>query len=95
MITTKQLLELGFKQNEEEAFIDTSLDEVYEYFYEVNLYNEDETIMYMRLNSSWHLDKDNNEWSVYTGTDEVDLEFTDINELKTFIKLVKNNIEKR
>jgi len=87
MITTKQLLELGFKQYKETSAL------VFEdyYYYKANLYNEDETIRYMVLTSSDSRNKDDNEWSVFVGTADVGLQLKDFEQLKTFVEIVKNN----
>ena len=94
MITTKQLLELGFKKDKiEDFFIDDNGRASKEYFhlYKVDLYNEDETTTLMKLHSSDSINEDNNEWSVFTGTEYVDLEFKDFNQLTTYIQLIKDN----
>ena len=36
-------------------------------------------------------DEDNNEWSVFTGTEYADLEFKDFDQLTTYIQLLKDN----
>jgi len=94
MITTEQLLELGFKQKkytEEEWLDEGQILEKHTYCCEAKLYNEDKTIRYINLFTNEHLDKDNNEWFVYDETNETLLEFTDFKQLKAYIELVKNS----
>ena len=94
MITTQELLELGFKKKKytEKEWLDKGqILEKHTYCFEAKLYNEDKTIMYIKLFTNDHLDKDNNEWFVYDETNETFLEFTDFKQLKAYIELVKNS----
>ena len=86
MITTQELLELGFQ----------GLEGILERFngQKLTVYDENTNVRCVELYTNYYPDSKDNEWSVVTPTRYSLLEFTDFEQLKAYIKLVKGSVMK-